>query len=220
MSADEWQRFLAFNPSELIVRFKGSLDLIQLYIDVMKLMYYTLSRPCDVLGFRWGNDYDPHTQTITYLPQKLRGKHKANGEHILVTEPLCDEAIEIINRYKKPDKQEGQSNGGYLLPFKFNDRTYNLNDSKDCKERELGKKSVEQAINKYLKRIAQHLGFDVADLKAYDYRHTAITHALNKPNANIYHIAKMAGTSVEMIEFHYGNYIVKQPLPQRLYNHL
>lgn len=69
-------------------------------------------------------------------------------------------------------------------------------------------KNVEQQINKYLKKLASALSLEVQNLKMYDFRHSAITHAVNA-GGNIFEIAKAAGTSVDMIAKHYYNEIRK-----------
>lgn len=69
-------------------------------------------------------------------------------------------------------------------------------------------KNVEQRINKLLKKIATALQLAVSDLSMYDFRHSAITHALNA-GENPFAVAQMAGTSVAKIEQHYYNGIRK-----------
>ena len=58
------------------------------------------------------------------------------------------------------------------------------------------------------KKIAKALQLAVSDLSMYDFRHSAITHALNA-GENPFAVAQMAGTSVAKIEQHYYNGIRK-----------
>ena len=69
-------------------------------------------------------------------------------------------------------------------------------------------KNTEQRINQYLKKWASALSLEVQNLKMYDFRHSAITHAVNA-GGNVFEIAKAAGTSVDMIGRHYYNEIRK-----------
>ena len=200
LTADEFSQFEAFDVLAVVPPLKHSQQLAQLYKDAVLLMYYTKSRPTDVIGFTWAGNYDVDSNTLVYTPRKLAYRPDANGKTKVVTIQLPQQAVEIINRYK------GQSKGGYLLPLPMNEIGWNV--VTDFNSWNIRVKNVEQRINKLLKKIATALQLAVSDLSMYDFRHSAITHALNA-GENPFAVAQMAGTSVAKIEQHYYNGIRK-----------
>lgn len=200
LTADEFSQFEAFDVLAVAPKQKYFQQLAQLYKDAVLLMYYTKSRPTDVIGFTWADNYDADSNTLVYTPRKLRYRPNSKGEIVTVTLQLPKQAIDIINRYK------GQSKGGYLLPLPMNEASWNV--VADFKRWNIRVKNVEQRINKLLKKIATALQLAVSDLTMYDFRHSAITHALNAGD-NPFAVAQMAGTSVAKIEQHYYNGIRK-----------
>lgn len=200
LTADEFSQFEAFDVLAVVPPLKHSQQLAQLYKDAVLLMYYTKSRPTDVIGFTWAGNYDEDINTLVYTPRKLAYRPDANGKTKVVTIQLPQQAVEIINRYK------GQSKGGYLLPLPMNEIGWNV--VTDFNSWNIRVKNVEQRINKLLKKIATALQLAVSDLSMYDFRHSAITHALNA-GENPFAVAQMAGTSVAKIEQHYYNGIRK-----------
>ena len=200
LTADEFSQFEAFDVLAVVPPLKHSQQLAQLYKDAVLLMYYTKSRPTDVIGFTWAGNYDEDSNTLVYTPRKLAYRPDANGKTKVVTIQLPQQAVEIINRYK------GQSKGGYLLPLPMNEIGWNV--VTDFNSWNIRVKNVEQRINKLLKKIATALQLAVSDLSMYDFRPSAITHALNA-GENPFAVAQMAGTSVAKIEQHYYNGIRK-----------
>ncbi len=200
LTADEFSQFEAFNVLTVAPKQKYFQRLAQIYKDAVLLMYYTKSRPTDVISFTWAGNYDEDSNTLVYTPRKLAYRPDANGKIKVVTIQLPKQAIEIINKYK------GQSKGGYLLPLPMNETSWNV--VTDFKRWNIRVKNVEQRINKLLKKIAYALRLTVSDLSMYDFRHSAITHALNA-GENPFVVAQMAGTSVTKIEQHYYNGIRK-----------
>lgn len=200
LSTVEFKKFETLNVSDIVPQQDASKKLAQIYKDAVLLMYYTKSRPSDVISFSWAENYDEETNTLVYTPRKLANRLSADGTPRLVTLKLPQQAIDIINRYK------GQSKGGYLLPLPMNERKWDT--VKDFAAWNIRIKNVEQRINALLKKIASMLKFDALDLSLYDFRHSAITHALNA-GENPFSVAQMAGTSVIKIEQHYYNSIRK-----------
>ncbi len=200
LSTDEFERFVAYDVTTNAPKQKYFQQLAQLYKDTVLLMYYTLSRPTDVISWNWLENYDEDQKRIAYTPRKLAYRSTANGSERLVVVNLPQQAVEIIERYK------GQSNGGYILPFPMNETSWD--NVADFAKWNIRVKNVEQRINKYLKKWASALSFDVSDLSMYDFRHSAITHAVNA-GGNVFEIARLAGTSVDMIGKHYYNDIRK-----------
>lgn len=200
LTADEFSRFETFDVLAVAPKQKYFQQLAQLYKDAVLLMYYTKSRPADVINFTWAQNYDEENGRLIYTPHKLRYRPNSKGEIISVTIQLPKQAVEIINRYK------GQSKGGYLLPLPMNETSWNI--VADFKRWNIRVKNVEQRINKLLKKIANALQLTETNLSMYDFRHSAITHALNA-GENPFAVAQMAGTSVAKIEQHYYNGIRK-----------
>lgn len=130
---------------------------------------------------------------MVYRPTK-------DGSQRDVNIKLPQQAVEIINRYK------GQSKGGYLLPLPMNDTEWDkITDFATWNTRV---KNTEQRINQYLKKWAAALSLEVQNLKMYDFRHSAITHAINA-GRDVFEVARLAGTSVDVIGKHYYNDVRK-----------
>ncbi len=200
LSLKELEEFEGINAEDYTSNSYSHKFLAQLYKDTCLLLYYTKSRPVDILSMRHYYDYDEDIQTIGYIPRKLYNRLGASGERRIVTLRIPDRAAEIIRKYK------GMSAGGYLLPFPVNNRHWNLDS--DFLEWYGYIKHIEQNINYFLKRVAKELGFENRSLSMYDFRHSAITHAINR-GENPFTVAREAGTSVVKIEQHYYNDIIK-----------
>lgn len=200
LSTDEFERFVAYDVTANAPKQKYFQQLAQLYKDAVLLMYYTMSRPIDVISFNWLENYDEDTQTLVYCPHKLAYRPTKDGTQRDVRIKLPQQAVEIINRYK------GHSKGGYILPLPMNDTSWDT--VGNFAKWNIRVKNVEQRINKYLKKWASALSLDVSDLSMYDFRHSAITHAVNA-GGNVFEVARLAGTSVDVIGKHYYNDIRK-----------
>lgn len=107
---DELNRFLHFDLSTIAPPQAHRKRLVQIYYDTALLMYYTASRPADVIQWDWVHNYCETTGQITYIPHKLRNR---GGRRVTIN--LCPQAIDIIEKYR------GQSKGGYLLPLSMNE---------------------------------------------------------------------------------------------------
>lgn len=174
-------------------------QLMEIYRDTVLLLYYTLSRPIDVINFRERNITKDNC--IVYIPTKLKGRVNPNRQNNSVVKiPICKEAMRIIDKYK------GQSKQGYLLPLPCNDIPYNDKNLNDYHERYKREQKGIGRINAFLKKIAPYLDidFEAKHLTMYVFRHSAITHAINK-GENVAYVAKMAGTSIEIVDKHYFN---------------
>lgn len=200
LSTDEFERFVALNVRPTAPKQLKFQQLAQLYKDAVLLMYYTMSRPIDVISFNWLENYDEDSHTLVYCPHKLMNRPTKDGTQRDVRITLPQQAIEIINRYK------GQSKGGYLLPLPMNETSWDI--ITDFAKWNIRVKNVEQRINKYLKKWASALSLDASDLTIYDFRHSAITHAVNA-GRDVFEVARLAGTSVDVIGKHYYNDVRK-----------
>lgn len=170
-------------------------NLQQLYLDTALLMYYTLSRPADVLLFRSDmiHQTDKGNWVLRYIPTKKRTYN--NAQQHTVTIPLHATALSIIRKYKH------QSKGGYLLPLSLNDSQWDITTVEGWHNWRLASNKTLGNVNAHLKKVGEKLGLDFG-LTLYAFRRSAISHALDK-GENIAKIAKRAGTSVAMISKHY-----------------
>lgn len=194
LSTEEFNRFLSFDLSTIAPPQKQRQRLVQIYYDTVLLMYFTASRPADVIQWDWRHNYCEQTHQITYIPHKLRNR---GGRRVTIN--LCPQAIAIIEKYR------GQSKGGYILPLPMNDTCWGELDGESYKIWESRRSRTLQSINLWLRRIAQALDLDVKRLTMYVFRHTSITHCINRYNMNAMKVAAMAGTSVTIINKHYYN---------------
>lgn len=194
LTMDELNRFLNFDLSTIAPPQAHRKRLVQIYYDTVLLMYYTASRPADVIQWDWEHNYCEQTAQITYIPHKLRNR---GGKRVTIN--LCPQAIAIIEKYR------GQSKGGYILPLPMNETAWGELDGEAYKLWETRRSRTLQSINRWLKRIAQALNLDVKQLTMYVFRHSSITHCINRYNMNVMKVAAMAGTSVSIINKHYYN---------------
>ncbi len=178
-------------------------SLQQLYLDTALLMYYTNSRPADVLLFH-ADMLKTHTNgvtVLTYIPYKKRGYNVCE----VVELPLPQQALEIIERYK------GQSKGGYLLPLPINETNWDITSVEGNKKWRSASNAVLGNINAHLKKVGEKIGLNFA-LSLYAFRRSAITTTVNLCGGNIALVAKRSGTSVKMIAKHYYKDTELQPL--------
>lgn len=194
LSVDELNRFLNFDLSSIAPPQAHRKRLVEIYYDTALLMYYTASRPADVIQWDWLHNYCEATGQITYIPHKLRNR---GGRRVTIN--LCPQAIAIIEKYR------GQSKGGYLLPLPMNETNWGELDGQTYKIWESRRSRTLQSINLWLRRIASALNLDVKKLTMYVFRHSSITHCINLYNMNVMKVAAMAGTSVAIINKHYYN---------------
>jgi len=194
LTVDELNRFLNFDLSTIAPPQAQRKRLVQIYFDTVLLMYYTASRPADVIQWDWVHNYCEATGQITYIPHKLRNR---GGKRVTIN--LCSQAIAIIEKYR------GQSKGGYLLPLPMNDTDWGELDGESYKIWESRRSRTLQSINLWLRRIARALDLDIKKLTMYVFRHSSITHCINRYNMNVMKVAAMAGTSVAIINKHYYN---------------
>ena len=137
LNPKEIELFENFDLSNIAPHQKELKKNLQIYFDTILLMYYTMSRPADIIRMKYNESYNPKTKQITYKPYKLRNR---NAKTIVMS--LNDKAVKIIEKYK------GQSKYGYILPLPINckkDWDKEIFDSW-----EIERKNTIQAINHYL----------------------------------------------------------------------
>lgn len=164
----------------------------QLYVDTAMLMYYTFSRPADVMRFRSDMIEERNGQKVlVYTPHKMRTSDVVRRVEL----PLCNEALAIIDKYK------GKSKGGFILPYDFNDEVFDISTVDGFRQWEIKNKKRLNTVNSHLKRLANKIGIDF-DITLYDLRHSSISHAIES-GASSALVARYAGTSSAMIDRHY-----------------
>lgn len=162
-----------------------------LYLDTCLLMYYLMCRPADIIAMHTDNIKG---EMFDYIPYKKRGLSRKNNRTLV---RICPQARQIIEKYKN------QSKYGYVLPLPMNLlKRWDFTDKNQYKEFAYRLTKTDQSINRHLKKIGELLKLD-SPLQMYTFRHTAITDAINKNDTPTLLVAKMAGTSVEMIEDFY-----------------
>lgn len=177
----------------------------ELYRDFCILLYEMKSRPIDIIKLHWENiALDPITKqyTCTYIPAKKKnyGRNGRQSSNPLVIQFLTPTAMKVIMKYK------GESDGGYVLPFGINQKRWNLDDPQQFRTHYNQANRLEGRINKFLHRVGKILELPF-QLTLYAFRRTAITQAIIDNKMPLPIIAKIAGTSVDMIDKHYANYL-------------
>ncbi len=206
LTDEQYEQFVSMDLSEIKLARGVKMEYYkELYRDFCMLLYEMKSRPIDILRLHWDNiAYDEATKrfTCTYIPAKKKN-YGASSKHTskaLVIQYLSPKAVEIVLKYK------GKSKGGYIFPFALNQTHWNLSDPQQFHYHYYKGNHICGQINRFLHKVGQHLQVPF-QLTLYAFRRTAITKALTENKMPIAMIAKTAGTSVEMIEAHYANYL-------------
>ena len=177
----------------------------ELYRDFCELLYELKSRPIDILKLHWDNlalDKKTGRYVLTYIPTKKKN-YGASSQHTskaLVIQYPSANAVRIMMKY------HGKSKGGYVLPFSINDRRWNLDNPMDFHRYYYKANHICGRINRFLHKVEDILEIPFS-LTLYVFRRTAITYAIIDNQMPIMMLAKVAGTSVQMIEAHYANYL-------------
>lgn len=206
LTDEQYEQFVSMDLSEIKLARGAKMEYYkELYRDFCMLLYEMKSRPIDILRLHWENiAYDEATGrfTCTYIPAKKKN-YGASSKHTskaLVIQYLSPKAVEIVLKY------QGKSKGGYVFPFALNQTHWNFNDPQQFHYHYYKGNHICGQINRFLHKVGQHLKVPF-QLTLYAFRRTAITQAIIENKMPIAMIAKVAGTSVEMIEAHYANYL-------------
>lgn len=196
---EDVERVLNFDVSTL--KTKINMEKRTLYLDIIRFLYYSTSRPCDVIRFRLEDIAFKDGKDGTKIPYwSYLPKKKERRVHLRAPEkamcPLNKEMKAIIGKYK--DK----SVDGYLFPVACNTGTKHK--SKETQTNMCNQ--LERAISAFLKEIG--IALELGDINLYDFRHTRTTD-LNKAGITVGAIAGIAGTSVKMLD---NTYIKKEEL--------
>lgn len=198
LTPSQWQAFLSLDLSE--IRICNGPQMAwwkELYRDFCRLLYLLKSRPIDVLQLHSVNiavNPENGRTLCSYIPAKKR------NQGTVAVQYLFQEAIDLIGKYA------GKSKGGYVLPFKLNQRRWNLDNAAQFEEHYREARNQLASINRFLSLVGRRLGLPFP-LTLYCIRRSAISHAIIENRIPLPLLAKMAGTSVRMIELHYANYL-------------
>ena len=199
LSPDQWQAFLSLDLSRVrIVAGPRMAFWKEVFRDFCRLLYELKSRPIDVLQLHAGNfAVNPaNGRTLcSYVPAKKRNRNSAP-----VVQYLSPAALALVEKYR------GKSRGGYVFPFAMNGRRWNLDNPSQFRSHYAMARNQLARINVFLHRAGEVLGLPFP-FTLYAVRRTAITHALIEGSIPIHVLAKMAGTSVRMLEAHYINFL-------------
>ena len=205
LSPDQYEQFVNLDLDCIKLR-KIHLNFYkELYRDFCILLYEMKSRPIDIMKLKWDNiayNQQYGRWTCTYIPCKKKNYSltREHGSNPLVVQFLTARAMEIILKYKD------QSKYGYVLPFAHNNKKWNLDDPEQYHSYYTQQNRAQGRINRFLWKVGDYFGLPY-HLTIYAFRRTAITKALIDNNMPISMLAKVAGTSVGMIEHHYTNYL-------------
>lgn len=206
LTKEQYEHFLNFDLSKIEMRgLYGDVWHKELYRDFCILLYEMKSRPIDIAKMHSDNialDHRNNRFTCTYIPSKKKNymRTSRHGKNPLVIQTLSPKALEIINKYK------GKSKGGYIIPFEFNNKKWNLSDAKQFNQFYIRQNKICGRINVMLSKIGKQMGLPFS-LSLYVFRRTAITQAIIENKIPLPILAKIAGTSVDMIDKHYANYL-------------
>ena len=206
LTEEQYRQFVSLDQNE--VKMHGGPQMAyykELYRDFCMLLYEMKSRPIDILRLHWENiayDEAAGRYTCTYIPAKKKnyGVSSKHTSKALIIQYLTTKAVEIVLKY------QGKSKGGYVFPCALNQTHWNLNDPQQFHYHYYKSNHICGQINRFLHNVGRHLNVPF-QLTLYAFRRTAITHAIIENKMPIAMLAKTAGTSVEMIEAHYVNYL-------------
>lgn len=152
-------------------------------LDVALLMYYTYSRPYDILLFDIAD--------FQYIDERKRwhwiyAPHKKGANAIARDIPIiCDEALRIIEKYK------GKRKKGYLFPYL---------EEPNCDKYAMRNK-ITMVINKLLQKTAQFYNWGIKPTM-YTLRRTRITQSVSEDMPE-WLVAGLAQTSIRVLNATY-----------------
>lgn len=173
----------------------------ELYRDFCIFLYEMKMRPVDVIRLHSDNVVylgEKQIACIQYIAEKKKNYTDYKG---VVTNKLTTIAKKIIEKYK------GKSSKGYIFPFSMNEYDWDFSNAKEWGKWTIRKQATLEKINAFIKKTAKYIGTDKDSFTLYTFRHSAITHEIEKKNKDILIIAKEAGTSPKMIDKHYFDYL-------------
>lgn len=201
LTKEQYSAFINIDLNEIKLHGGPHLDYWkELYLDFCIFLYELKSRPIDVLKLHEENfALDPISNRLmcSYLPAKKRNQEPRKA---MVMQFLSPEAERIYHKYK------GKSKAGYVFPFIMNEKRWNLNNDRDYHQYYKSARNILWRIDKFLHKVGEVMELPFS-FTLYVIRRSAITHAIIENKIPLLILAKMAGTSVRMIEIHYTNYL-------------
>ena len=206
LTTEQYEEFVRLDLNEIKMNGGTAMDRHkEMYRDFCVLLYEMKSRPIDIVKLHWDNiAYDEVTEkyTCTYVPAKKKnyGRGGQCSANPLVIQYLTPKALDIVMKYK------GISGGGYVFPFGLNKKKWNLDNPEQFRTHYNQANRLQGRINRFLHKVGKHLELPF-QLTLYAFRRTSITQAIIDNKIPLPIIAKIAGTSVDMIDKHYANYL-------------
>lgn len=199
LTIEQWKKFTVLDLKSVSIKNGPQMTYWkEVYRDYCILLYELKSRPIDILMLRFENFvYHPQVKRrfCSYIPSKK--KNMKGDPAMQFISPIAES---IISKYQHNSKY------GYIFPFDLNRKLWNLNVPAQFDTYYREARNVLSKINRYLKLIGTQLKLPFP-FTLYVIRRTALTHAVLENKIPLPILAKMAGTSVRMIELHYTNYL-------------
>ncbi|MDR0976511.1 MAG: hypothetical protein LBL78_01965 [Prevotellaceae bacterium] len=194
LTETEYKQFVSLDLSQIKRDKREKID-YELLRDFCRLIYALKVRPVDAIRLLHRNiSTDGYMQ---YIPEKKKN-YQTDEE---VTNWINDEAREIIDKYS------GQSSKGYVLPFPMNEIDWDFNNADSWNKWQRQVQNITEHSNLFLKKVAPLLGVDPKQFINYTFRHSAFQHEIEKGEKDRLTIAQEGGTSLEMLQKHYGKLI-------------
>ncbi|PWL59975.1 MAG: hypothetical protein DBY35_08730 [Bacteroidales bacterium] len=193
LTMEQYDAFVNLDVTTLSLKGYKSTFYPSLYKDFCVFLYETMSRPVDVIKFKYSNiEKHDGMLCLKYVPEKKKNNRSKNK---VVLMPLSPIALAIIDKYK------GKSKGGYIFPFGLNEYDWDMSDNKSWNTWNNRKARAIEMVNKWLKKAEKALKLDFA-LTTYSFRRSTLTHKC-AVNPNYMQIALCAGTSPDMLVKNY-----------------
>ena len=187
----QYRKFVEFDLNKIPQSGCNPMYYKELYRDFCIFLYEMKMRPGDVIKL---HSLNINNCILKYTPEKK--KNYIDELKRITINKITPTAKAIINKYK------GQSAKGYIFPFSMNNYDWDFEDAKSWNRWHNRKQKTLQDINEFLHKFEKPLKIN-GTITTYSFRHSALTHAVNKKDCNLMQIAKESGTSVKMLEQHY-----------------
>lgn len=198
LTLKEYRRFVSVDLSQVPQSGCKPMFYQELYRDFCIFLYEMKMRPVDVLKLRRKNLVklgENQVLCVRYIAKKKKNYTASR----YIENKVTPTAMQLIDKYA------GASKRGYIFPFSMNEYAWDFDNPESFNRWYLRKNSQLQLINVWLKKVFKLLQVKQT-VTLYTFRHSALTHEVERKNKDIATIAKEAGTSINMIDKHYFNY--------------
>lgn len=158
----------------------------ELYKDFCVFLYEMKMRPVDVIKLRSENIVylgEKQVACIRYIAEKK--KNYIDGRGVVVNR-ITAKAMKIISKYA------GLSSKGYIFPFSMNELDCDFSNAREWGKWNIRKQATLEKINTFLKKTAKYIGIKEDGFSLYTFRHSALTHEIEKKDKDIVIIAQEA----------------------------